>query len=469
LQDSFGRDVAGIGDIDGDKIPDVAISAPFDDTAGIDAGAVYICRLDADGTVISTGMLTDLGGKVSAGDRLGGSLSSLPDLDGNGIAELAIGAAEDAAGAGAVYIVSISALGGELSSLKISSGTGGFSGSLANGANFGTSVATLSSLDGSGVPSLAVGANTNSVWILFLSAPDGAVTGFHQIDGNLPSVTLTDEFGCAVSPLYEPGQKALAPFGDIAVGAWLHDTGGTETGAIWFLNLNSSTLSSTTGSSTTPTTAAFVSSTADLATTAIQVPSTTAISTAVPPTGTTTGPATTSQVTSSPTTTTAGSGALPAVGTSVSETSPSFGSIGVIIGIVVAVALCLVIAAMVAVFVARRRRRETGRSSRSSEELNDPSLVLTPTGPSARTSQEAEGAYGVMPDGAPDTPGDASGPSTSTYSGISAVSPGDEGDGTGAYHNVPPKAEQAQAYHNIPPKAERAQAYHNLPGVAESK
>ena len=51
--DFFGASVAGLGDLDDDGVPDVAVGAPGTDDE-IDEGAVWILLLNADGTVKAT-------------------------------------------------------------------------------------------------------------------------------------------------------------------------------------------------------------------------------------------------------------------------------------------------------------------------------------------------------------------------------------------------------------------------------
>ena len=58
--DNFGYSVASIGDLNGDNVPDLAVSAHNDDDGGSDRGAVWILFMNANGTVksqqkISTG------------------------------------------------------------------------------------------------------------------------------------------------------------------------------------------------------------------------------------------------------------------------------------------------------------------------------------------------------------------------------------------------------------------------------
>jgi hypothetical protein len=46
LNDQYGRAVGGAGDINGDELDDFLIGAPYNDTAGANAGAVYLWLSD---------------------------------------------------------------------------------------------------------------------------------------------------------------------------------------------------------------------------------------------------------------------------------------------------------------------------------------------------------------------------------------------------------------------------------------
>ncbi|KAG7275652.1 hypothetical protein CRUP_009618, partial [Coryphaenoides rupestris] len=85
----FGESIAAIGDIDDDDFQDVAIGAPKEDDY---AGAVYIYHGDADGIIPKYSMRLS-GRTISPGLQMfGQSISGNVDMDGNGYADVTIGA-----------------------------------------------------------------------------------------------------------------------------------------------------------------------------------------------------------------------------------------------------------------------------------------------------------------------------------------------------------------------------------------
>lgn len=109
--DWFGSSVAGISDLNGDGVKDLAAGAWADDDGAFFAGAVYVLFMNTNGTVKSYQKIsTTTGGgpNLDMDDYFGCSVVSISDLDGDGVQDLAAGAEWDddgATDAGAVYVL----------------------------------------------------------------------------------------------------------------------------------------------------------------------------------------------------------------------------------------------------------------------------------------------------------------------------------------------------------------------------
>ncbi|MCB9913959.1 MAG: FG-GAP repeat protein [Planctomycetes bacterium] len=93
---SFGGALAGVGDFDGDGLPDLAIGAPNDDAYGNDAGRAYVYTGDG------SQLIATYAGTVN--DHMGRSVHGLGDLNQDGFGELVVGANDAPAGQGRAYV-----------------------------------------------------------------------------------------------------------------------------------------------------------------------------------------------------------------------------------------------------------------------------------------------------------------------------------------------------------------------------
>jgi hypothetical protein len=157
--DQAGHAIAGGEDFDGDGYDDLVISAPG---ASGDAGAVYLWSGHSSwGDWGRYGSIDAADGKLvgeAAGDAAGSSVDLLEDFDGDGIADLAVGApyhSDSASLQGAAYLMLGSGSWAGTHSLSSASIT--WRGEV-SGDQLGTSVSTAGDVDGDGLSDLVLGA-----------------------------------------------------------------------------------------------------------------------------------------------------------------------------------------------------------------------------------------------------------------------------------------------------------------------
>ncbi len=251
--DFFGSALAAVGDLDGDRVTDLAVGAPGDDDDGVQEGAVWILFLNADGSVKATQKITanDGGYALSTSSFFGVSLAGLGDLDKDGVEDLAVGHAADipiAFFVGAIQVLFLKPDGTVKSHQTITQGAGGFGGTIGDSDFFAASLANLGDLDGDGVIDLAVGEmNDNdgapptinlrgAAWVLFLNT-NGTVKGEQKISslaGDFTgSLVEAAHFGQSVTGLGDLDGDGVK---DLAVGS-SDDDGGVGRGAVWVLFL----------------------------------------------------------------------------------------------------------------------------------------------------------------------------------------------------------------------------------------
>ena len=145
--DQLGSAVASVGDADGDGVPDFVAGAPKGDLGGPDTG---YARVYSGAT--REELTTVVGSQTSEG--IGAALAGAGDLDGNGVPEMILGAPgySQSPNFNLGRVTVRSALTG--AALWIATGA-------TDGARLGSSVASVGDLDGDGLPDVAAGAPTD--------------------------------------------------------------------------------------------------------------------------------------------------------------------------------------------------------------------------------------------------------------------------------------------------------------------
>ena len=248
--DRFGSAVAGLGDLNGDSILDIAVGAPLDDDGGTDRGAVWILFMNADGTVQFAQKISNTEGGFSGiledNDQFGAAIANIGDLNNDLLPEIAVGAIGDDDGGtdrGAIWILSLAENGTIFSFQKVSDSSGEFAGTLRDGDFFGSSISGIGDLDADGIEDIAVGAigdddggvDRGAVWALLMNA-DSTVRFEQKIsatDGNFNGgLDDDDHFGSSVTGLGDINGDGIF---DIAAGAEQDDDGGSNRGAVWLM------------------------------------------------------------------------------------------------------------------------------------------------------------------------------------------------------------------------------------------
>ena len=246
--DNFGRGLAGIGDINNDGIPDLAVGAYADDTGGVggNRGAVHLLMLTRTGTVSSSVKIAQsLGGftpTLAASDFFGVSIDTIGDLNADGRADLIVGASGTGVNGGA-YVLFMGITNTVSQSVILAPNWNGIP-SMNFGANFGLSVSGIGDINNDGIPDIAFGAPNDVATdrgrvVIGLMKRDGTVaTGVTLASGvnGIPVLPNGANFGFDVAGLGDIDGDGIP---DLAVSSPLIDASSTDTGAIWIVNLNS--------------------------------------------------------------------------------------------------------------------------------------------------------------------------------------------------------------------------------------
>ncbi len=219
--DAFGYSVAGAGDVNRDGYADVLVGAYENSAAGPGAGRAYLYhggpKPDAVADVILTG--------EAAGDRFGISVAGAGDVNGDGFADVVVGAYQNDAGgrdAGRAYVYyGAPRLGMRPNAVLTGS---------AEGDAFGFAVAGAGDVNKDGFADVIVGAYHNDAggkdagraFVYF-----GGANFSTKADAVLTGEGAGDAFGYAVGAA---GDVNADGYADLLVGAYGNDAGGSAAG-----------------------------------------------------------------------------------------------------------------------------------------------------------------------------------------------------------------------------------------------
>jgi hypothetical protein len=243
--DQAGKHVAGAGDVDDDGYADILVGAPNLDATSTNEGGVYV-YLGGDLGTVPDVQLYDAHAVLTGeagGDRVGEAAVSAGDVDGDGMADLLVGASgnDDAGtGAGKAYLLYGDGVTGDI---DLGDADFGWTGEAAGDAA-GASVAGLGDVDGDGTDDLLVGAWGSD------DAASNAGQAYILLGGSLPadgaplssaSITLlgegADDFAAYAAA--GPGDVDGDGLGDILLGAYGDAPAGSRSGRSYLVYASS--------------------------------------------------------------------------------------------------------------------------------------------------------------------------------------------------------------------------------------
>ena len=232
--DEAASSIGGGGDIDGDGFLDLLIAARGEDSGGEGAGAVYVIYGDnaMTDTDLSAADAKFTGEAANAQIGWGVSLASAGDTNGDGYADIVVGArydSEAARNAGGAYIIE----GPVSGTASLSTADGKLLGESA-GDYTGDSVHGPGDVDNDGFDDILVGSgysdvgNTNAGAVYMVRGPVSGTTSLSTAAGRIAATGKEDRArGRGVGDIDDDGIP------DIMIGSMLNDDAGTDAGSAY--------------------------------------------------------------------------------------------------------------------------------------------------------------------------------------------------------------------------------------------
>ncbi len=253
LSGEFGFTVVALGDVDGDDVPDIAVSEVRGSSGGSRTGAIYILFLNDDGTVKAEQKIADNTGGfpdlLQENSFFGSEMAAPGDIDGDGIVDL-VASASIAGSNNGFYTIFLNIDGTVKDFQRVDTLVGGFEGDF-EAIEYVGYLEGIGDLDGDGTVDVVMGVTVNNdgadgeedqrtghIWVLFMNT-DGTVREENRIEPNEEDfgifIDFYDGFGNVV---VNAGDLNGDGTNDLAVGLPSHLEAGQYGGTILIIFLN---------------------------------------------------------------------------------------------------------------------------------------------------------------------------------------------------------------------------------------